>query len=1513
MQEGFAKKKGQVRQEQAERKSQAEPSQGEALIMGFSRKLSRAGAIALAGMLASATPALAESASLQLGSTATSGGIAPALRESHPLQSSFGSFSDPNGIAVDEATGDVYVADIGTDAIYKFDQSGNPVSFPSLAGNELTGAATPQKAFSFPSEGNTPAAIAVDDACTQQTPALTGEACAKYDPSAGDLYVMDATDKVVDKFNSNGEYLDQISSPLEGAPLLGLGVDGKGDLRVHTYPRFGVNILKESNEKKEIEVFDNAVDNVFVVSLHSVNGSEVPGSVFAVAPSGDMYAFETECGCMRKDGGYMEPLGLVDNGPGDVAAAVDPLTGHVYVDEQASVAEWDTGAMNGEALEGVGFSTKIVGSGAPASAFGSTQLEGNSSGQGGIAVNGRAGAIYVSSPADGKVYVFGTNTPGVSAGAANGVTKTAATLNGTVDPRGEGVASCRFEYEAVKYTSFFGSQSLMNPVAGYHHTVPCKQTPAEIGSGAAPVPVSAEVSGLQAGQLYDFRLVGENAGGAAFADGRFASEAPGFGIKGFDVSFLNEDGTPDTQAGSHPHEMLTSISLNTQIVPREKEADSRYETLPDGNVKDIVTDLPAGLVGDPNATEKKCTLAELDAEKCPEESRVGELEIVIGELTYAKTFSALVYNMVPPRGVAVQLGVNFLIPNAFIDVGVRAGGDYPVRAIAPNITQVASTMGTRLKVFGVVGSGEHRKPFLTLPTGCAGPLKSTVSADSYQDPGHFAEATSLTHESAGQPVLLTGCEKLKFPATITVAPDTANASTASGLTVGVHVPQKSAFNPEGLAESALRDTTVTLPEGVTINPSGANGLEACSEGLAGFSGFNEFNPEYEPGVQTATFTPELPSPLAPGANFCPDGAKIGTVQIKTPLLSHPLEGAVYLATQNSNPFGSLVAMYLIAEDPASGTLIKLAGEVSLTDTGQIVTTFKNTPDLPFEDLELHFFGGERAPLSTPSRCGTYTTQAVFTPWDGNPPVHTNSTFQIEHGPGGGPCPGQSLPFAPSLTAGATNVQAGAFSPFTMTMSRPDGSQSLDAIALHMPPGLSGTLTGVELCPEPQADEGLCGPGSLIGETTISVGVGSDPFTVTGGKVYLTGPYRGAPFGLSIVNPAKAGPFDLENTPTRHPACDCLVVRAKIDVDPTTAALTVTSDTSGPYSIPTMIEGIPLQIQHVNVTIGRPGFTFNPTSCAPMAITGELTSTEGATDALSLPFQVTNCARLAFKPRFKVSTQGGTSRRNGASLHVKLTYPNAPQGTQANIHSVHVELPRALPSRLTTLNHACADSAFDRNPSGCPSQSRVGFAKAVTPVLPVPLEGPAYFVSHGGQRFPELIVVLQGYGVTVYLHGETFISKTGITSSTFKTVPDIPIGTFELTLPEGEYSALAANTNLCSASLVMPTTFTAQNGAVLAEKTPIEAQGCAYNLQIRAHRVHNHTLTLRVAVPGAGMLTAHGKGLRGRSRTSSRRSTLTLKLPESRAGRLSTKVLVSFTPRAGKQRRILRKSLTVRFP
>jgi hypothetical protein len=916
-------------------------------------------------------------------------------------------------------------------------------------------------------------------------------------------------------------------------------------------------------------------------------------------------------------------------------------------------------------------------------------------------------------------------------------------------------------------------------------------------------------------------------GGATPAVSRRAlalsDSVPSFGAENYELTPEEEGGAADTQAGSHPFQLTTTLTFNTSAMP--VVSFETHEVLPEvqpvGLTKDLRFDLPPGLVGNPTPLPKCSTYVFLHkAALCPNDTVVGVATPIVTNTKPAAYVPLAVtvplYSVEPAVGEPARFG--FITPAGpvVLDTSVRTGADYGVVVTVSDIINALGFIGTQVTFWGVpadprhnasrgacldkfVGFGEWEtscpaqektQPLLVLPTSCTGPLQTSVEGDSWEQIGDYSPPKQYTSQySTGESFGLDGCNRLNFEPSISLTPDGQQGSTPTGLTVGVHVPQEASLNPMGMAESSVKDTTVTLPAGVALNPAGADGLMACSTGQVAL---------------------ESPAPIS-----CPEASKVGTVEIATPLLPDPLVGAAYLATQNANPFGSLVALYIVAEDRTAGVLVKLAGEVKPDPvTGQLVSTFKNTPQLPFEDLKLHFFGGSRAPLGTPALCGGYTTTASIAPWSGNAPVESSSEFKITSGPNGSPC-SNPLPFAPSLTTGSLNIQAGAFTPFTMTMSREDGNQNLDAIQLKMPPGLLGTLSSVKLCGEAEGNAGTCGPESLIGHTIVSVGLGGNPYTVNGGEVFITGPYKGAPYGLSIVNPAKAGPFDLGK----------VIVRAKIEVNPENAALTITSDATGPYAIPQIIDGIPLQIKHVNVSIDRPDFTFNPTNCAPQQIGGSLTSSQGAVSALHVPFQVTNCATLGFKPIFSVSTAGKTSRAGGASLNVKLTYPKAPFGSQANIGKVKVDLPRQLPSRLTTLQKACPDSTFNANPASCPADSRIGSATATTPVLPVHLEGPAYFVSHGGQKFPELIVALSGEGVTVYLHGETFINKAGITSSTFRTIPDVPIGTFELKLPQGTDSALAANGNLCTSKLVMPTTFVGANGMSIKQSTPIKATGC----------------------------------------------------------------------------------------
>ena len=960
----------------------------------------------------------------------------------------------------------------------------------------------------------------------------------------------------------------------------------------------------------------------------------------------------------------------------------------------------------------------------------------------------------------------------------------------------------------------------------------------------------------KSGELNEVSVVGGGAPSVSAARPiTVSSEPTRFGIESWEMLPEEVGGRLDSQAGSHPFQTTFTVQMNQgEVTPPSPEEALTPEVKAVGSLKDLHFNLPVGFVGNPTPLPQ-CPISKFYKRlrynigvSCPAETAVGVAMVMvnIGDNYYEKP--SPLYNVEPARGEPARFGffINEGSDFILIDTAVRTGSDYGITASVNDISQVAGLLLSSVTFWGVPRDPSHNNqrgnacvreeyeeqyqgcsspevqeppPFLTMPTSCTGPLQSSAEADTWEQEGVFATALVQPMEA------MSGCNRLPFVPEIRVTPDGQAASTPTGLNVDVHVPQEGQLNPAGLAQSSVKNIKVVLPEGVAINPSGGDGLQACSESQIGYLPGESHPPDEQ------RFTPKLPGsfgstePFEPGVNFCPNAAKIATVKIKTPLLPNPLEGAVYLASPQNfagplqeNPFETLVAQYIVAEDPVSGSLVKLPGKVTLNPvSGQIESTFEDNPQLPFEDAELHFFGGERAPLATPARCGTYTTNATYEPWAGGEPVHSSSSFQVTSGPNGQPCPGASLPFTPSLSSGTTNINSGSYSELPTTLNREDGEQTISAVTLHYPPGLSGLLKGVTLCGEQQANEGTCGPESQIGETVVSVGLGGDPYTVRGGKVYITGPYEGAPFGLSIVNPAKAGPFDLqEGRP--------VVVRAKVEVDPHTAALTVTTDPPGsPHAIPTMIEGIPLEIRHVNVLVNRTDFTFNPTNCEPMEVKGTIYSAEGAAFPVSNPFQVTNCAALKFAPKFAVSTSGKTSKADGASLSVQLSYPTAPG--QANIKQVKVELPKDLPSRLTTLQKACTSAQFDANPAGCPAASVVGHAKALTPLLPVPLEGPAYFVSNGREAFPNLIIVLQGYGVTIDLVGDTFINKQGVTSSTFKTVPDEPVGSFELTLPEGQYSALAANGNLCKEKLAMPTEFVAQNGAEIHESTKIAVTGC----------------------------------------------------------------------------------------
>jgi uncharacterized repeat protein (TIGR01451 family) len=868
-----------------------------------------------------------------------------------------------------------------------------------------------------------------------------------------------------------------------------------------------------------------------------------------------------------------------------------------------------------------------------------------------------------------------------------------------------------------------------------------------------------------------------------------SSTPAGFGFAGFTGWFSNAGGTIDTQAGSHPYELTVPLDFNT-VQPEEEPEPAG------GEARNITVNLPPGLIGDPQATPR-CQRQQFDARRCPADTQIGFDTADTGP----EPQSLPVYNLVAPPGLPAQFGFTLVGISTFLDASVRSGGDYGITEHVEDLAQ-REVLFNSLTIWGVPAEPSHNAlrrapeeceagcpsdaaptPFLTLPTSCTPEAQPfTIDADTWQDLD--AEATDqfeLPGES-GLPKGFTGCERLALHPSLTLVPETTESDTTTGLTAEVKIPQEGLLSTQGLASADIQNTTVTLPEGVVVNPGQAAGLAACQP------------------VEDGTGTEGPPS--------CPPASKVGTVTIETPLLADKLEGNIYLLQSNPPNLEILVAA------SADGVNVKLIGNVHLNEqTGQITTTFSDTPQLPFTDFKLTFDGGARAALDTPTQCATYTTTSEFTPW-GSPSVpdaFPSSAFAITGGPAGAPCPSSPLPLSPSLAAGTTSTQAGAFTSFSLQLQRGDGQQRISSLRFTMPQGLLGMVSKVPLCGEPQAQLGTCPASSQIGHTTVQAGPGSFPLTIPEpgrpqAPIYLTGGYEGAPYGLSIVTPVLAGPFDLGT----------VITRAKIEVDPTTTQLTVTTD-----PLPQILDGAPTDLRAIDATIDRPELIFNPTSCEPQSFAGTVTGAQGATAGISSPFGIGGCRELAFAPKLSASTNGATSKALGASLTVKIAYP---AGSEANLRKVDVELPKDLPTQLKTLNKACTEAQFNADPAGCPPASDVAHVTVHTPVLASPLTGPVYLVSHGGAAFPDVEMVLQGERVELIVDGHTQI-KHGITYSHFETIPDAPFSSFEFVAPQGTYALFAAHGDLCEEKLAMPTTMMGQNGMALKQNTPIKVEGC----------------------------------------------------------------------------------------
>ncbi len=877
-----------------------------------------------------------------------------------------------------------------------------------------------------------------------------------------------------------------------------------------------------------------------------------------------------------------------------------------------------------------------------------------------------------------------------------------------------------------------------------------------------------------------------------------------FGVSAFEGSITNQDRSTATQAGSHPFALTTTIQFS-------QTTDSNGNLQPDGNAKDIQVALPPGLVGDPSATPQ-CSRAEVldpgasvfSGGLCPASTQVGTASIT---LSNGITVYLPLYNLVPPPGTPAQFA--FVIPAAvvappvpvFIDANLRTGGDYGVTARVTNASQAAPLVGSSLTFWGVPGDASHDelrgscldlisgesdgicpaggvsvKPLLTLPTSCAGPQTFGLSTDSWQSPGSFVSASFVTHDSSLAPVGFDGCERLDFNPSLSVRPSDQMAASPTGLQVDLRMPQENGSN--GLAEAHLKTGSITLPPGVAVSPSAAAGLAACG-------------PE-EIGLKNA----DEPA--------CPSASRIGTVEVETPLLPDPLTGSVFLAKQNDNPFATTLAMYLVIE--GHGVLVKLAGRIDADpETGQLTATFDNLPQVPFSDLLVEFFGGPHAPLSNPTACGTYTTTAAFTSWSGKT-VQRTSDFTISGDGHGGPCaPGQ---FRPSFSAGLQNPIAGSSSSFMLRVQRGDLEKELKTIATTLPPGLLAKIAGVPLCSDAAAATGNCPTASQVGEVQAGAGPGTSPFYIDSGKVFLTEGYDGAPFGLAITVPAVAGPFNL----------GVVSVRAAVRIDPVTAQVTVDAD-----PMPRILDGIPLQVRDLRVIIDRHDFMQAPTSCAPSDVAATIGSYAGDTVALADRFQVGDCSSLSFGPKLKISQSGSTSRTGHPALKAVVTDPKT--GADANIDRAQVNLPHGEFLDQSNLNKTCTKPVLLEGK--CPASSVYGHARAWTPLLEKPLEGPVYLVGGYGYKLPALVAELNGQ-IKILLVGKIDTGANHGIRSTFEAVPDAPVSRFELSMKGGEtYGLLENSENLCKASEASRQAiarFTGQNGKVESVK-PVVANQC----------------------------------------------------------------------------------------
>jgi hypothetical protein len=864
--------------------------------------------------------------------------------------------------------------------------------------------------------------------------------------------------------------------------------------------------------------------------------------------------------------------------------------------------------------------------------------------------------------------------------------------------------------------------------------------------------------------------------GGSVAQATAAEEFDRFGIES---AFTD---LSDRQAGAH-----ADLTIGIRL--------TRENNAPFALPKDIAIKLPPGMIGNPQGIER-CTVDELGEgagdSNCPFASQVGVTEIRVLR-PEPGVYLEPVYNMAPPKGGDVVARLGFIAAGwpAFINVRVDPT-DYSIVSTVEGIPSIAGLSEATTTLWGVPASATHNKdritpyeaanggappegreikareaPFISNPTNCGPPREVQITAWSYQLPDQPVGANVPFPQ-------ITGCGKLTFAPTFTATLTNPEAAAPTGIDTELVIPQDE--SPGGLSTSTMKSARVTLPEGVTINAAAAEGLEGCSAEQVGYGKRED--------------------------SHCPDAAKIGSVEVEVPALEETLRGAVY---QRSPEPGHLFRFWVVSDE--QGVNLKLPAEIEANPvTGQLTTVFNGIealgglPQVPFSNLKLNVFGGPRAPLATPSSCGTYLTHYSFVPWSENPPVEADAKMQVTQGCGKGG-------FSPGLSAGSLDSAGGQYTPFAFTLTRSDGEANPRKIALHLPQGLLAKLGGVPLCPDAEADAGTCPAGSRIGSVTAATGVGGAPLWLPQpGKaptaVYLAGPYKGAPFSVVSVVPAQAGPFDL----------GLVVNRAAIEVDPDTALATIVTD-----PLPQILEGVPISYRTIHVLVDRHDFTLNPTSCAPKKITAVVTATSGAVAEPSTGFQATGCGKLPYAPKLKLSFSGATKRTGNPGVKAVLTQkPN-----QANTKAAIVQLPGSEFIDNAHISNPCTRVQFAVE--ACPKRSILGRVRAQTPLLDQALEGNVYFRSNGGEReLPDIVADLRG-PIHIILVGY-IDSVHGRVRTRFLHVPDAPVTKFTMQLFGGKRGLIENSQDLCKREHHVKVNLEAQNGRSLITNPALDV-GC----------------------------------------------------------------------------------------